>query len=468
MKSRLTRRNFIRGAAAGGAGWVILKDSRSVYGAPANSKLNTAHIGCAGRAGCFVGAKGDCCAVVNDGHRVAVMCDVNEQRAAPAFQRWPDAIKGNDYRVMFDKFSDKFDAVVVATGDYGHAPASAAAIRAGKPVFCEKPLTVAVREARLLGDLAAKHKVLTQMGNQHGYDRRAVNLAWSGMIGEVREAHAWCASQGGGRKTLPSGYHPIPRTLKWDLWLGPAPYRDFHPAWMSYNAWREFGTAMLGNRASHSMATLFKCLKIGELRHSNANPHPIIKVTGQCSELTLYSFPKWDKVTWEVPAREGMPPVKVHWYGGDLDTERKKFEDLLGRKLQLGGAGEAYQDWLNSIIVGDKGTLYCGGYAGLVDALPKDKFEGVEPPDMLPKNIGASGLRGWYNAILEGKTEPMSSFDGFSGPYTEFQNMAHVSTLFPGETLEFDPVDCRVVNNSLADFALRRQYRPGWGMEEAS
>lgn len=458
----------MRKTAMGGAGLLILKNSRSAFGAPANEQIGVALIGCGGRGSSFVNEEHPWDDVTRMGARIVAMCDVNGQRASWAFNKLPDVPKWDDYREMFDKAAKDIDAVIVATTDHSHAPASSAALRAGKPVYCEKPLTRTVYESRRLAELARERKLVTQMGNQGGYAVKAVNLVWGGVLGAVSETHCWCAGNGAGNRPLPQGAHPIPETLEWDLWLGPAAYRDYHPSWMNWLMWRDFGTSMLGNRGSHTMATAFKALKIGALwpRGATGEPaaagRPLVRVSAECSELCKHSYPRWERIRWDVPEREDMGRTTVYWHFGNLTEQgvRKTVEGLVEKKLDLGDANETWKDWVGTVFKGEKGVMHCGqsSFEGL---LPKDKFEDVQVPDLLPKPLGQPGPRGWLNG-MRGGPEPMCSFDGFSGPYIEFQNLAHVATLFPGETLEFDPVSCRIVNNSEADAALRPPYREGW------
>lgn len=471
------RRRFIKNAAAGGAGLLLLKNSRLAFGYAANERLRVAIIGCGGRGSGFVGEK--------QGDRpwdIAALCDVNEQKGAAAFKNFPDVPRGHDYRVMFDKYCQKIDAVIIGASDHAHAPASATAIKLGKPVYCEKPLTVKVREARALARLAAENKVATQMGNQGGYSPKGVNIVWSGMLGDVLESYNWMESRGPGRRPLPSLCQEIPRSFRWDLWLGPAPYREHNTAWwQGWNSWREFGTSGLGNRGSHSLASMFKSLNIGSLWPPDGQTLEykpgghIIKVSTECSDLCIYSYPRWEKMLWQVPARGSMPPVNVRWYMGEARTFyeeqglRAKLEDMLGRKTRWGDqtAESPWGDFLGSLLVGSKGQVLFGGYSGLMEdkeSAPKgyrEQFASVEPPNKLPSPLGKSGTDGWVDAI-KGGPAAMNSFDGFSGPYNEFLMLGHLATMFPGEELEFDTASCRIINNSLADLALDRERRPGW------
>ena len=254
--SQQTRRDFLRRSAAAGAGLVILANARSAHTFAVNERLRTAHIGVGGRGAALLGPT------------AAVLCDVNEQRAAAAFKQFPKLPRYTDFRKMFDEMANQIDAVFVATPDHTHAVASAAAIRAGKPVYCEKGLTRSIQEVRALAELAASHDVITQMGNQGGYNTRAVQHIWAGTIGEVRETFSW-NDQGGarGRRIIPTAAtQPAPAGLAWDLWLGPSADRPYHPDWMrGWSGWRDFGSGLLGMWGSHTMATTFKAMKLDTL-----------------------------------------------------------------------------------------------------------------------------------------------------------------------------------------------------------
>jgi len=238
---------------------LVLKNSRSAFSYDANTKLDIALIGVGGRGSWFVGAIPDL------GQNVVSMCDVDERKAATSFAALPNARRFHDFRKMLEQMDKQIDAVVIATPDHTHAVAAATAMKMGKHVYCEKPLTRLPSEARYLLALAAKCKVATQMGNQgtasEGF-RRAVELVHAGVIGKVRQVHAWNTGGGPGERPYPAETHPEPDYLKWDLWLGPARQRPFNSQWLSWQGWRDFGTGQLGNWASHTMNVIFKALKL--------------------------------------------------------------------------------------------------------------------------------------------------------------------------------------------------------------
>src|ERR1043165_3789851 len=215
MKTALNRRSFLRKSAISGGGLLILRNSRLAFAYDANSKLNIAGIGVGGQ------GRGSLDAFHNMGNNLVALCDVDSNRAGDIYQKHPDAKRYQDFRKMFDEMANGIDAVLVATPDHTHAVAAVAAMKLGKHVYCEKPLTRTVHEARVMRETAAKYKVVTQMGNQGSAERklrRAVELVWGGVIGEVREAHVWFDG-GNGPMKRPKQTPPVPEGLNWDLWL---------------------------------------------------------------------------------------------------------------------------------------------------------------------------------------------------------------------------------------------------------
>ncbi|MCK4292829.1 MAG: Gfo/Idh/MocA family oxidoreductase [Planctomycetes bacterium] len=477
MRSRVNRRAFLRNTALGGAGLLILKDSRLAFGYKANEKLNVALVGVAGRGSWFVGA------IPRLGENVVAMCDVNERKAEGAFKAIPKARKFNDFRRMLDEMDKEIDAVVVATPDNTHAVASARAMKMGKGVLCEKPLTHDVYEARSLRATAAKYKVATQMGNQgtasRGF-REAAEIIQAGVLGEVREVHAWNTGGGAGERPRPTDVHPVPDYLHWDLWLGPAQYRPYNSRWLGWHTWRDFATGNLGNWASHTMNVIFKGLRLDSLWPAKAwHRHPAddLEDTGRMpvpqkqlfslqAEVSGYhkdTFPKWEIVRYDFPARREMPPVRINWYngGGRAPGPRGKIEEMMGRRLDWGDAGEKrWQDHAGCLLVGTKGMLHSTGHNTSYTLLPKDKFEGFEVPESsLPRSRGHE--REWVDAC-KGGPAAMSNFD-YAGPLAEFVLLGNVATQFEGK-IEFDPAAMKIVNIAKANEALRREYRKGWSL----
>ena len=486
---RVSRRRFLQSAVAGGAGLLVLRSAAPVRGSQANEKLNLALIGVGGRGEWFVDT-------IPRMENVVAICDVNQQKIDKTFQRWADSAaqfavsphdweKGaapvykrladskvktyHDFRRMFDEMGKEIDAAIVATPDHIHAVASAAAMRAGKHVYCEKPLTRTVGESRALRDLARKQKVATSMGNQGtaaGPFRRALELIRDGTLGRVKEVHTF--NTGGGvdfrepPKDPARGPVPVPEYLKWDLWLGPCRARPFHPAWLQWHSWRDFGTSQLGNWASHTQNLAFMALKVHDLWLADPPPEarPLLGVEATTSGLNRLSFPKWEKVTYEVPARSDLGPITITWHNGNTPEMRGLLEGVAGRELDWGDKGEKkWADWAGCFIVGEKGTLYATGHNATFTLIPAETFKDVkrDGPEKVEPSRGHE--QDWLIACRGGKPA-WANFD-YADALNEFNMLGNLATQFEGK-LEFDPVACKIVNNAEADRMLRPEYRQGW------
>jgi hypothetical protein len=482
MKRKFSRRCLLSKFAAGAAGLLILRDSRSVRGTSANEKLDVALIGVGGRGTWFVDT-------IPRMENVVAICDVNRQKIAETYKRWADLadrfaassrqwersaaptfrrladrkVKAfDDFREMFDKMDKQIDAVVVSTPDHTHAVASAAAIRAGKHVFCEKPLTRIVHESRALRELAGEYKVATSMGNQgtaSGQFRRALELIRDGTIGRIKDVHIWNTGGGADRKK-PPGEEPVPNHLNWDLWLGPAAFRPYHREWTRRNNWRDFGTCQLGNWASHSANLAFMALKVHELwlKSRTEQAKPIIKVKSECSGINRLSFPRWEVTKWEIPARAEFGPITFTWYNGAAPGGRERIEELLGDA----GWGEKKQmDFAGAIIVGTEGTIHTTGHNATFRLLPEEKFRNVERerPQTVDRSRGHE--TDWFIACRGGKPA-WANFD-YASALNEFLMLGNVATQVE-DKLDFDPIAMKIVNNTQADALLRSEYRQGWSL----
>ena len=359
---------------------------------------------------------------------------------------------------MLDKQKD-IDAVIVATPDHTHAVAAMAAMRRGKHVYVQKPLTHTVYEARMLTEAARKYKVVTQMGNQ-GHSGEGVRLMcewiWDGAIGPVREVHIWTNRpvwpQGIDR---PSDTPPVPPTLDWDLWLGPSPMRPYHPCYLPFNwrAWIDFGTGALGDMGCHVMDAAFWALKLKypvsvEASHS-------YEVKGRKRVENKETYPNASVVHYQFPAREGMPAVKLHWYDGGLLPERPE-ELEPGREIPESG----------TIFVGDKGKIMCGTYSDDPRIIPESKMkEYKRPPKTLPRiEKGTDGHEQNWIAACKGGPPACSNFD-YSGPLTETVVMGNLAVLNPGKNLRWDGENMKVTNDDKANEYIKPAYREGWSLE---
>ena len=361
------------------------------------------------------------------------------------FKRHAKAPKYADFRKMLEKEAKHIDAVIVSTPDHTHAPAAAMAIRLGKHVYCQKPLTHSVFEARVLTDLARKHKVATQMGNQghsNPDSRRYVELIQAGVLGDVKEVHIWTDRpiwpQGIGR---PAGSPPVPKVLDWDLWLGPAQERPYHPAYHPFK-WRgfwDFGTGAVGDMGCHNSDLAYWAL---DLR----NPKTL---EAKSSDNNPETAPKWSIITYYFPQQGKRKPVKVVWYDGG-----KKPDPALARQKSLPGNG--------SILIGSKDSLYIPMYwgkgtflSGATAADHKDVPEKFEKP----KDFNRHHYLEWIDACKGGQPA-WSNFD-YAGPMTEAMLLGLVA-LRTGEKIEWDAKKMRVINLPEANKLVRREYRKGW------
>lgn len=447
MLSPTNRRTFLRTASTSVATFTILQaGSARTYAA--NEKLNIAAVGAGGQ------AAGDIRKV--DSQNIVALCDVDAQRAAGSFERYPKAKRFKDYRKMLPELESEIDAVVVATPDHHHFHASMLAIRLGKHVYCEKPLTHSMWEARELTKAAREAGVATQMGNQAqaSKDTRMVQeFVMDNAIGQVREAHVWTdrPSKGLFGEYWPQGIaRPtetpnVPKTLDWDLWLGPAPLRPYHSAYLPFKwrGWWDFGTGALGDIACHYFDPVFRALKLGAPT----------SVEATSTRVNNESFPLGSMITYHFPARGDMSPVKMVWYDGGLRPPRPdaiKDGDLMRDNGVL--------------LVGDDGVL-------LTDwdtpwrLFPDDQAkEYGTPPRVLPRSPGHR--EEWLQACKGGPAGG-SSFD-VAGPMTEAVLLGNVALRaqlredLTRKKLLWDSASLSFTNHEPANQFLGREYRDGW------
>jgi hypothetical protein len=453
----MSRRRFLSTAARGGAGLVVLASAASAYTAQANEKVNAALVGVGGRGDWFVG-------LLPKITNLVAICEVNDKRAAEQLKKLEGTPRYHDYRLMLDEKAKDLDAVVIAAPDHHHAPCAIRAMKMGKHVYCEKPLTRDVTEARLMRLVARETKVATQMGNQgaaSGPFRRALELLWAGKIGDMTDVHVWNDGGGSGRPDAPSGDQPVPDWVKYDLWLGSAEARPFDPEWLKWHTWRDFATGQLGNWAVHSSNLAFKALKIDSLWSADPATKPVITVEAETSGVNRVSFPRWEKIRWRVPARGPLPPITLTWHNGRGPGSRDVLEGLVGEDLDWGDKKEKkWADHAGLVIAGTKGKLHATGHNASFRLLPLGEFDDPGTrPETLPNSRGHEAE--WLDAIRGGPAA-WSNFD-YGGPLTEFLLLGNVATQLPGP-LEYDPLAGRIVNNAEADKALLRPHREGWGV----
>ncbi|MDR1722740.1 MAG: Gfo/Idh/MocA family oxidoreductase [Tannerella sp.] len=406
-----SRRDFIRKSTVALAGISVVPSyvvSGMGYTAPSD-KLNIAGVG--------VGGKGHANLGGMSSENIVALCDVDWVYADKSFKSFPTAKRYKDWRVMFDEMGKDIDAVMVATADHTHGIIASTALTLNKHVYCQKPLTHSIYESRLLTRLAAKYGVATQMGNQANSGdgvRTVCEWIWNGEIGEVREVHAWTD-----RPLWPQGLDrpketmKIPRTLDWDLFIGPAPMRPYHSIYHPWNwrGWWDFGTGAFGDMACHVLDPVFQALKLGYPYKIQGSSSPVNNESAPQSEMVEFSFPERENLP-----KVAMPPVKVRWYDGGLFPNRP---DNLPEGLDLMSDGLG-----GMLFIGSKDILYteCGGFNPRL-------LSGRAPnvPQTLRRIPGMTGYidgpheQDWIRACKESpanRVQPTSNF-AYSGPFAE-------------------------------------------------
>ena len=444
--SKISRRDFIEISALTIGGLTIVP-AHAVSGlghiAPSD-KLNVAGIGIGGM------GRGDLEDVAKTENIVA-LCDVDwNSSVTSVFDLYPKAQRYKDYRLMLDKQKD-IDAVIVATPDHTHAIISMEAIRRGKHVYTEKPLTHTVYEARMLTEAARKYKVATQMGNQGQAGdgpRRLKEIIDDGAIGAIHEVHVWTdrPNRGLADTYWPQGVRrpeempPVPESLNWDLFTGPAPLRPYHPSYHPFNwrGWLDYGTGALGDIGCHSFDSVFRILKL---------KYPT-SIQGTSTLVNGESFPLGSMVTYDFPARGNMPPVRLTWYDGGLRPAR--LTDL-HPEVQMGAGG----------------VLYIGSRGKILDnqILPQSLSDSYTKPEPYIKS--SPGHRQEWILACKGGEPAGSNFD-WAGPLTETVLLGNIA-LRPElrekmsfENLNFDPEKLSFPNMPEADQFLHNEYREGW------
>ena len=444
---QINRRNFIKRTAATGVSTAFI--TSGLRAQSPNNKLNVAAIGIGGRGNPVINR----CA----GENIVALCDVDFDRGAETFNQFPKAKRFKDFRVMFDKMGKEIDAVVVATPDHTHAVATMEAMRRGKHVYTEKPLTHSIWEARQITEAARKYGVATQMGNQgHSSKGARQTVEWirAGVIGEVREVHCWSDRplrgtrfdrelywpQGVARR--PREKPPVPDTLEWDLWLGPAPYRDYHPSYVPFDwrGWWDFGTGALGDMGCHIIDHPYWALKLG---------HPEW-VEATSSHVNSETAPLASMITYQFPARDGLPPLRMYWYDGGLKPPRP--------------AGLALEDDLlvdGVLYVGDKGSMMHKSHGGKPTLIPLSRMEDFERPAETIPRVKGGHEQNWIDACKGG--EPAGSNFEYSGPMTEVVLLGNLAIRSRGPLI-WDGPNMRVTNNESANQFVQREYRKGWAL----
>ena len=457
MKKDISRRSFLKLGSTAAMGLAVApsmlmgqsKKKKNAAPLPLDRKLKILGVGIGGRGAAVLKAL--------ETEEIIGLCDVDWKYSKKTFERYPNAKRYNDYRVMFAELLNEADAVVVATADHTHAIIAAEAIAAGKHVYVEKPLTHTVYESRLLTKLAAKHKVATQMGNQGASSvglRTACEWIWNGEIGEVTRVEAFTD-----RPIWPQGLErpeqemAVPETLNWEAFIGPAPMRPYHEIYTPWNfrGWWDFGTGALGDMACHILHCVYKGLNLG---------YPT-KVQGTSTLLLNESCPNAQKIKFVFPARDNMPKVampevEVHWYDGGLKPERPAG---LPAGIDLNTSGGA------AIFYGTKDTMIVGCYGDKPYLL---SGRTPEAPKVL-REVPLGHYQDWVRACKEDPSVRVPSASDFSeaGPFNEMVVMGvlavrlqdlHMELEWDGEKMEF--------TNIPADATIRSVIKDGFTIKD--
>jgi predicted dehydrogenase len=445
VKHGTTRRHFFFGTLLAGAvpagGFASVSSLKHLGYKSPNEKLNLAAIG--------AGGKGYTDIMGCQSENLVAMADPDEKRAARAFKEFPDVPRFKDFRQMLDKKGSEIDAVTVSTPDHMHGTASMWAMARGKHVYCQKPLTHTVWEARELALASQKYGVATQMGNQ-GYSsegaRQACEIVWSGDIGEVTEVHAWTNRPitwwPQGPDVVPQEA-AVPATLDWDVWLGIAEMRPYSPAYVPHN-WRgfpDFGCGAIGDMACHILGTPNMALRL-----TAPSSVECVEQTGK----SKYTFPEKSVIRFDFPARGAMPPVKIFWHDGlgkQPEFEGVPQGELLGDK-----------DVNGSLFIGTKGMLTTGCYGERSRLVPAAKMQDYKLP--LPVLTRSPGhYRDWIRACKGG--DPACSNFTVAGTFVQWMLLGVIAMKFEGK-LEWDAQNLRITNNQAANKYLRPSFRKGW------
>lgn len=433
-----SRRQFLKTSVVGCL--ASLGFPTRVRGANLNSRLQVASVGVNGMGFSDLSSIGSHRSV-----KFVGFCDVDTTRFDKADKAFPGVPHFQDFREMFSKLGDQFEAVSVSTPDHMHALIALDAMRRGKHVYCQKPLTHTVWESRQMRLQAEKSKVITQMGNQiHSNKeyRTGVKLLRDGVIGKIQAVHSWVGVHGNNYTKLlappPSG--TVPSSLNWEIWVGTAPMRDYapdvyHP--FKWRDWQDFGSGALGDFGCHILDPIFTALDIREPLSVRAEHDGINQQVWPSSETVNYMFPATRFTT--------GPALPVTWHDGGLQPDKALAQ--MPSDAKLPGSG--------SLIIGETGNMVLP-HVGMPQLYPVEKFKSFE----IKPEAQLSHWHVWVDAVLAGK----KTSDGFhySGPLAETVQLGNVAARFPGKELKWDAKALRIPNNAEANARLTKHYRSGW------
>jgi len=436
------RRRFLQLTAATTLGFQFVP--RHVLGGPGQTppsgRLNLAGVGIGGQGG----------GVLKDmaQENVVALCDVDWKYAANTIKTYPKAELFRDYRALIEKRKD-IDAVVVATPDHMHAPITLACLRAGKHVYVEKPMAHSLEEARLMTQVAKETGLVTQMGNNgHAGEGLRLTREWiqAGVIGNVREIHCWSDRPGKWWKQdleRPTDTPAVPPDMDWDLWLGAAPVRPYHPTYhpVAWRGWFDFGTGAMGDMAIHNMDPAFYALDLEAPVAAEARTSPLKKE----------SYPSWQVITYEFAAKGDRPALKILWHDGGQMPPRPP--------------GMAEDDKLDDngiYFVGEKGVMLCGGWSGAPRLLPETMEKDFQrPAKTIPRSIGHRAE--WLQACKDRNPDYAKAGFAYSGPYTEALLVGNLAARLQ-RRVEWDAANLKATNAPEAAALIRKTYRDGFGI----
>lgn len=442
MSSRTSRRRFLQQLMVAGIAVPAGLPRFSILQAPTR-KLRHASIGVGGMGG------GDIESLLATGKvDILALCDVDANTLNAAAQKLPGARLYRDWREMLEKERDNIESVNVSTPDFMHAPITMTALHLGKHVYCQKPLTHEVFEARRVAKAARKARVTTQMGIQihsHITYRSAVHMLKDGVIGKIKEWHSWTPApswpQGIDR---PQGEDPVPANLDWDHWIGVAPFRPFkadtyHP--FKWRGWRDFGGGALADFACHIFDPVFTAIR----------PGPPLTVQAENAGINAETWPLWEIVHYEFEgsAMSAGKTIQATWYDGGKKPARELAPMPAEHKLPDGG----------SLLIGEDGVMVLPHYAGAM-LYPVEKFQDYPRP-----KLGAADHYARWVAACLGEGEPTTAGFDYAGPLSEAVLLGNIATRLPGTKLQWDAPNLRVTNSEEATKMVRRPYREGWAVE---
>jgi predicted dehydrogenase len=444
--SLTNRRTFLQTTAVAGLGYWV---TGSVEAADSKSPNEKIQLGCIG-----VGGKGQSDVQnVSKFGQIYALCDVDATTLEGQVKAYKTEHNFNDFREMLDKMGDKIDAVTVSIPDHNHAVAAAKAMKMGKHVYCQKPLCHSIWEARRLGEIAKETGVATQMGNQYtafNPMRKAAHQIREGQLGTVKEVHIWT-----NRPIWPQGEErppakPVPSTLNWEAWIGPAPFRPYadgyHP--FKWRGWWDFGTGALGDMACHTCNLPFMAL----------NMRDPASVEADCPEHNRDSYPPRSKIKFEFPELDGRAAFKMTWYDGGNLPERDLFKNVTLTTKDDQGKEVPPPCASGVLIMGDKATMYAAGdYAEKGIQLLGD----VKELDVdYPRSPGHE--KEWFNAMKDPKKKPaMSNFPNYSGPLTETILLGNLAVYKRGK-VEWDPINLKAKNDPSLEKIVHPTFRKGY------